>query len=146
MSNIIPASIQIGVAWAAQAGYANVSVNGKNPFLSQINITGLPQANVNFGGGAQGNAGGVATTPGAFSLPGIDTASWDKAYAQISQIGKSLDGMQDEAMKLMSSKSAEDRAKGQMMMQQFQQITEAIIKAIQIAGELAKSAIQSSKA
>jgi hypothetical protein len=91
-------------------------------------------------------ASATATTPGSISIPGVDMSKWDAKMQQIASIGAALDQMEKQAMELMKSPNKEDQLKGQQMLQMVNQIFEAISKAIQQAGEKAKSAIEGSSA
>jgi hypothetical protein len=109
--------------------------------VSQAALDHLSQAGHSIAGGG----GGVSSSPGTFSQGGLDMSGWDAKFAQAASVGASLDSMESEAMELMKSPKKEDQIKGQQMMQAVTQIMEAIIKAIQSAGDEAKHAIQGSE-
>jgi hypothetical protein len=110
-------------------GFGNVMENMGN-FLggggNGISSSPMPFSNTggNFGGGY---GGGIGSAPGGGDL---------------SQIGSSLDNMQSQATQLMQSSNPSDQLEGQQMMQQEQNIFNAISKYIQMQGEDAKTAIQ----
>jgi hypothetical protein len=82
----------------------------------------------NFGGGYGTNFGNIAP----LSAPG----------GNLSGIGSSLDGMQQQANQLLQSSNPSDQLQGQQLLQQEEDTFNAISKAIQVQGEEAKTAIQ----
>lgn len=111
-------------------------------FNQELNKAALA-ALKSFGGGQPSNA--PASSPGiAGNMPGVDMGAWQAKFNEAGEIGRTLDNMEGEAMRLLKSPKKEDQIKGQQMMQAMQSIMEAVMKAISARGEAMKTAIQNS--
>jgi len=112
-------------------------------FNQELNKAALA-ALKSFGGGGQ-TSSAPASSPGiAGNMPGVDMGAWQAKFNEAGDIGRTLDNMEGEAMRLLKSPKKEDQIKGQQMMQAMQSIMEAVMKAISARGELMKTAIQNS--
>lgn len=113
-------------------------------FNQELNKAALA-ALKSFGGGQPSNA--PAASPGiAGNMPGVDMNAWQAKFNEAGEVGRTLDNMESEAMRLLKSPKKEDQIKGQQMMQAMTTIMEAVMKAISARGEAMKTAIQNSVA
>jgi hypothetical protein len=145
MPNVLGIAGQVGSTYAQLLVSQAQSNKGTSFNLVATLTTGLQQLQQSpWGQQVANQAAATATNPGSISIPGLDMSKWDAKMQEVASVGAALDQMEKQAMELMKSPNKEDQLKGQQMLQMVNQIFEAISKAIQQAGDRAKSAIEGS--
>jgi hypothetical protein len=106
---------------------------------------GGPGSSFSSGGGLGFNTGpGLEQPPSPFSGGdgGTGGLGLSGSPTDLSSIGPSLDNLQNQGTQLLQSSNPSDQLQGQQILQQEQQIFQAILKAISLQGEDAKTAVQ----
>jgi hypothetical protein len=100
--------------------------------------------------------GNIASQPVPFStMPSGEISSgqsltsnisdqWSQQLNNITQIGSQVDSLQQQAEQLMSSPNPADQAQGQMMMEQAQEMFNALSQMMKTMSDMAEKAIQNS--
>ena len=71
--------------------------------------------------------------------------SWDKDLKSLSKYGDQIDGMQDEALKLLQSGDPKDQVKAQKMMQDAQDLMQTMTDILKTQSDMMKSVVQNLK-
>jgi hypothetical protein len=129
-----------------QAKSGNLNPNDLSNLLQTAQSGGLPGTNassqpVPYSSTSTAPQGELS---GSTGLSSQIQSEWTNQLNNIANIGNQINSLEQQAQQLMSSPNPADQAKGQMMMQQAQQMFNALSQFMKSMSDMAEKAIQNS--